>query len=390
MPVTPFLLPISWAIGLLSLALIGGGVYVLWLWYVGAVVGTVYLVAGVASVVWTIAGRWVVLWILRRRGPDEPRAAREAAFQRVSRPDGTELRVESYGSPDAPPIILTHGWGTNSTEWYYAKRQLADRFRVIVWDLPGHGKSRGPKDDNYSLEKMAGDLQAVVEWAGAKPVILLGHSIGGMITLTFCRLFPQYLGSRVAGLVLANTTYTNPVRSTSFSGLCRMLQAPLLTPLLHVTIWLWPVMWLMNWLSYFNGSTHLQTALSGFTGRESRGQLDFASRFTPLCSPAVLARGVLATFAYDETATLPTINVPTLVVTGHLDRVLVPEASRYICKTMQSASLVTLEPAGHMALLEQNGRFADAVSQFSAQCFEADRTRKESLSAPSDRSLAVL
>jgi pimeloyl-ACP methyl ester carboxylesterase len=51
-----------------------------------------------------------------------------------------ELRVESYGRPDAPPIILTNGWGANSTEWDYLKKELADDFRLIVWDyLALHG-----------------------------------------------------------------------------------------------------------------------------------------------------------------------------------------------------------------------------------------------------------
>jgi pimeloyl-ACP methyl ester carboxylesterase len=375
MPFTPFLLPITWGIGLLSVALIGGGLYLGWLWYVGAVIGTGYLVGAVSSVIWTFAGRWIVLWFLRRPGTDEPRATRTGSSRRVQRPDGTELQVEFYGPPDAPPIILTHGWGTNSTEWYYAKRQLTDRFRLIVWDLPGLGESRGPDDDDYRTEKMADDLEAVLALAGGRPAILLGHSIGGMITLTFCRRFPQHLGRRVAGLVLVNTTHTNPVRTTSFSGVCRVLQAPLLKPLLHLTIWLSPLVRLMSWLSYLNGWAHVQAALSGFTGHESRGHLDFAAQFTPRCSPAVLARGMLATFAYDETATLPTIGVPTLVLTGHLDRVLVPEASVRMSEEVPTARLVQLRPAGHMGLLEQHARFGEVVAEFSASCFGAERAR---------------
>jgi pimeloyl-ACP methyl ester carboxylesterase len=371
MPFTPFLLPITWVVGLLSLAVVGGGLYILWLWYVGAVVGAAYLVGGLATVIVTCIGRWLVL-LQRRPGIDEPRAARASWFHRVLRPDGTELRIESYGRSDGPTIILTHGWGTNSTEWYYAKQHLADRFRLIGWDLPGHGKSRGPTNNDYRPEKMAEDLEAVVACAGTQPVMLLGHSIGGMVTLTFCRRFPHYLGRRVAGLVLLNTTATSPVRSTSFSGLCRALQAPLLTPLLHLTIWLWPLVWLMNWISYINGSTHLQTLLSGFTGHESRGQLDVAARFTPLVSPAVLARGMLAAFQYDETATLPTITIPTLVLASHLDRVLVPEASRAMAAALPSAELVTLRPAGHMGLFEQHEQLTEAVRRFSARCFRAE------------------
>jgi pimeloyl-ACP methyl ester carboxylesterase len=218
---------------------------------------------------------------------------------------------------------------------------------------------------------MARDLAAVVTLAGERPVILVGHSIGGMISLTFWRLFSHELGRRVAGFVLLNTTYTNPTLTTSFSRICRAAQRPLLTPLLYLTIWLSPIVRLMTWLSYLNGSAHIQAALTGFTGHETRGQLEFTTRYTPQCSPAVLARGALATFAYDETATLATITVPTLVVTGHLDRVLVPEVSAYMRDAIPTAELVTLRPACYMGLLQQHERLSEVIARFGTTCCES-------------------
>ena len=109
---------------------------------------------------------------------------------------------------------MTHGWGCNSTEWFYPKKSLAGRFRLIVWDEPGLGLSKKPDNNDYRLEKLAGDLEALFAFAGDRPACLVGHSIGGMITLTFCKVFPKALGRRVAGLVLAHTSHTNPVRTT--------------------------------------------------------------------------------------------------------------------------------------------------------------------------------
>src|SRR6478736_6154616 len=105
----PFTLLPTLLLGLLSLALLGGGGYLLWAWYVGAIVGTGYLAAGLAMTLWTFAGRWVVLYLFRRRGVDEPRATRPDSIIRLPRPDGTDLQVETYGPPDAPPIVFTHG-----------------------------------------------------------------------------------------------------------------------------------------------------------------------------------------------------------------------------------------------------------------------------------------
>jgi pimeloyl-ACP methyl ester carboxylesterase len=76
----------------------------------------------------------------------------------------------------------------------------------------------------------------VLGLAGNRSALLLGHSIGGMIILTFCQLFPAALGTRVAGLVLVHTTYTNPVRMTKLAGLTTMLERPVIVPLLHLTI----------------------------------------------------------------------------------------------------------------------------------------------------------
>ncbi|MBA3575779.1 MAG: cobyrinate a,c-diamide synthase, partial [Pseudonocardiales bacterium] len=72
------------------------------------------------------------------------------------------------------------------------------------------------------------DLDAVVALAGNAPVVLLGHSIGGMISLTYCKLFPESVGPRVSGLVLVHTTPTNPVRTTKNAGLYTALQKPVI------------------------------------------------------------------------------------------------------------------------------------------------------------------
>jgi pimeloyl-ACP methyl ester carboxylesterase len=366
----PFLLPV-WLLGLAALGLLGGGLYVGYLWLTGAVLGLAWLGASLAMLVVSIFGRPLVLALFRRAATDEPTLARGGHAARIDRPDGTRLRVESHGRAGGPTVVLTHGWGTDAREWQYATEELGDRFRVLAWDLRGLGGSGEPPDREYALERMAGDLDAVVEAAGDEPVVLVGHSIGGMIIQTYCRLFPHRLGPRVVGLVLVNTTHTNPARTTVFGEVARWLQGPLWVPLLHLTIWLSPLVWLMNWLSYQNGTTHLLTMAVGFGGHESRGQLDLAARFTPMASPAVLARGVLAMFRFEETATLPTIPVPTLVVTGDVDRVTVPAASRTISRSIPNAELVELRPAGHMAPLEQHGPLAQALAAFCGRCFGA-------------------
>jgi predicted alpha/beta-fold hydrolase len=186
----PFPLLLSLLAGLLTLGLLGGGIYLIWAWYVGAVVGTGYLVAGLAMTLWTFVGRWIVL-AFHPLGSDEPHTLGADSVVRLSRPDGTSLYVERYGSPDAPAVVLTHGAGANRTSWYYVIRALRERFQVIVWDMPGLGHSEKPGRGDYSLERHAQDLEAVLGVTTGQPAVLVGHSMGGMVTLTFCRSFPN-------------------------------------------------------------------------------------------------------------------------------------------------------------------------------------------------------
>jgi pimeloyl-ACP methyl ester carboxylesterase len=309
-----------WLVGLFSCLLVGIGLYAGHEWYrrawgydferrqsyfdphLGVNLPTLLLAGAVGLLVWALLGRLLVralfnLWAQAEGAdgslPAPSPEAQGAVASWLARPDGSELHVERYGPQDAPPIILTHGWGADRSEWDYLRRDLGSRFQLIVWDLPGLGRSRPPANHDYGLENLAGDLEAVLALAGERPAVLLGHSIGGMITLTFCGLFPQELGTRVAGLALVQTTHTNPVRTTTLAGLLTALERPVLVPLLGLTMGLAPLVWLMNQLSYLNGSAHLSTLRSGFAGNETWEQVERMTRLGVNAWPAVLARGML-------------------------------------------------------------------------------------------------
>ena len=358
----PFLL--TWLVGLLSLGLLGGGAYLAYAWTTGVVVGTVYLVASLAMLLFSLAGRFIILALLGRPGSDEPRLTRLGEPQRVVGADGTELAVEVAGPADGQPIIFINGWGLRKPEWTYAHHALADRFRLIFWDLRGLGESSRPANEDYHLERMAGDLRAVLDVAGDKRAILVGHSIGGMLILTFCRLFRADVERRVDRIALVHTTYTNPVRTTTASRLFTAIQGPVLRPLNYLTIALSPLVWLMNGLSYLNGTLHLLVVLLGYGGRQTRQQVDFIARCELLTPPSVASRGSLAMLDYDETATLPTIPVPALVVAGDRDRLTRPQASVTLQAAIPDAELTLLTPAGHLGLLEQHTAFIDSLTAF--------------------------
>jgi pimeloyl-ACP methyl ester carboxylesterase len=384
-----------WFLGLLSWVLLGVGIYLGHRWYqqawsydfnfqrsyfdpdIGYNRQTLLLSVAACLLFLVLGGGLIVRGILsllaKAKNPNGaselPKKSREGATSsQMDRPDGSQLRVECYGRESAPPIILTHGWGANSREWDYLKKELSDEFRLIVWDLPGLGRSRRPSNRDYSMENLSRHLEAVLALAGVQPAILLGHSIGGMITLTFCRLFPKALGNRVRAIALVQTTYTNPLRTTNMAGLFTALERPVLIPLLHLTIWLSPLIWLSNVMSYLNGSSLLSTKSSGFAGTETWEELDFVARFQLQASPAVMARGMLGMLRYDATSVLKDIKIPALVLAGDRDPVCKSEASKRMQRDIPGAQLTHLIPAKHMGLIEHHTRFAQIVRTFASLC----------------------
>jgi len=362
-----------WTTSLLALSLLGGGSFLLWGWTARFLVGTSYLMVGLIMLMLALVVRPLAFLICERKNLwDPPLPTTSDSRWRIKRPDGTVLSVEAHGPADAPTILMTHGWGLNSTVWCYFRKHLAGPFRVVTWDLPGLGRSKPPKNGDYSLEKMARDLEAVLNSCGEKPVILLGHSIGGMITLTFCRLFPHHLGSRVTGLVLQNTTYTDPLQTIKYGRIMRALKVPVLLPLLYLNIIFSPLIWAFNLLSYLLGTAHLLTHLTQFGGGETAEQLEFATRFNLPQSPAVKARGILAMFRYDATTVLPTIPVPVLICTGGRDVFTSAEAGETLSKRIPRSQKLHIDSAGHLTLLEHNERFCQAVSAFGSSCLRAE------------------
>jgi pimeloyl-ACP methyl ester carboxylesterase len=376
-----------WFLGLFSLGVIGEAIYLThewqqrsWGWdpiHLESVFAPTFraneemamlAAAGVLLLI-ALTGGSIVKGILRlmrhsKTGDDPRLAPTPTSNQRIRRPDGSELEVEFYGSADGIPIVLTHGWGLHSHEWNYLKRELTDDFRLVVWDEPGLGKSTRPHNRDYSLENLARDLEAVLAIAGEKPAILLGHSIGGMIILTFCRLFPNALGTRVNGLVLTHTTPIDPVRTTAGAAFLTLIEKPVLVPMMYLTIALSPLLWLMTWLSYRNGSAHVSNMRSSFAGTETWEQIEFATRFQVQASPAVLARGMLGMMRYDAKDVLSRVVVPTLVVGGDRDSTTKPAASEWIQASMPHARLLMLTPAKHLGLIEHHQAYAAAVRQF--------------------------
>src|ERR1700756_4283512 len=89
-----------------------------------------------------------------------------------------------------PAILLIHGIGDNSTTWNTVQAKLAQRFTVIAPDLLGHGKSDKPRAD-YSVAAYANGMRDLLSVLGIERVTVIGHSLGGGVTMQFAYQYPQ-------------------------------------------------------------------------------------------------------------------------------------------------------------------------------------------------------
>lgn len=101
--------------------------------------------------------------------------------------DGAKVHYESYGKgKDA--VVFIHGWTCDLTFWR-GQAPVYEKHRSLLIDLPGHGQSDKP-DVSYTQERFARAVDAVMRDAGVERAVLVGHSMGGAVGLTFVRLFP--------------------------------------------------------------------------------------------------------------------------------------------------------------------------------------------------------
>jgi pimeloyl-ACP methyl ester carboxylesterase len=362
---------------LVSLALFAAGAYLLWSWWdlrealdAGRIVEGDFdwrlWIAG-ALLALSLLGRVPVLWLLGRAGDDAARLNRLPG-EPVRTPDGAVLHTEATGPVDAPVLVFVHGWGMDASTWHDARVRLATRYRVIAYDLAGLGNSKGPGDGRYSLERFADDLATVLDRLAPRRAIVIGHSIGGMIIQTFCRRHPQLLGGQVLGVVLENTTHTDPSQTTILGRLLGALR-PVLIPLMWLDVVLFPIVWLMNWQSYLSGSTHLAMRFGGFGTRPSRAQLDQVARLATRNPPQVQAKGNIAMMRWEGAGDLGQIRVPTLVFAGGRDLVTVPRAGEALARWIPTATLRPMSQAGHMGPLELADAYNAEIARFADEVF---------------------
>ncbi|HEX9774021.1 MAG TPA: alpha/beta hydrolase [Actinomycetota bacterium] len=340
----------------------------------GRIAGWVALGVGAATTAAVVAQRVAVT---RERSRPDPFAGERYGDVRgkpigpVASFDGTLLHAEETGR--GPAVVLSHGFSLNLTIWHHQMLDLSPHARLVLYDHRGHGRSSMAASGDWSLEALARDLDAVVtEASGGEPVVLVGHSMGGMTVLKYCELFADRLRERVAGIVLVDTTSADVVRGVLPVG--RRIRAIL--QVLQEGSW-----------RLLAGKTHrvdalrargsdlsyLGTRIMGFGSRPSARQVDFVEEMLSAVPSEVWVQLIPAMMSLDVTHVLPEIDVPAVVMVGTRDRLTPPGAAKRIAEAIPSARLVEFYDAGHTPMLEVPNQFNARILEFVAGLARARR-----------------
>ncbi len=108
------------------------------------------------------------------------------------------LHYVDWGNRDAPPLLLVHGGRDHCRNWDWVAEALRDEFHIIAPDLRGHGDSQWITGGCYRLSDYVYDIAQLLRQTGLTPVTIIGHSLGGMISLHYAGLFPENVRKVVA------------------------------------------------------------------------------------------------------------------------------------------------------------------------------------------------
>ena len=270
--------------------------------------------------------------------------------------DGVRLHVELGGSggsgEGAAPltVVLSHGFTARLVEWDVQRAALRDRARLVLWDQRGHGRSGWTRLTAATIDRTGRDLGQVLDAVvPAGPVVLAGHSMGGMSVMALARQRPELFGTRVVGVFLLATSAGGLVETGVLARLVALVRRLGLLPLyLRLLQAVAPLLERFRRRGTRLGRRITRRLLFG------RDDADLASvRLVQDLleeTPYPVAMAFYATFLeHDETASLEVLRrVPVTVVAAEYDRLTPAPHGRRIAELLGGdAELVVVPGAGH-------------------------------------------
>jgi pimeloyl-ACP methyl ester carboxylesterase len=316
--------------------------------------------------------------------------------------DGTALHVEVSGPDDAPvTIIFSHGYTLNQDVWHYQRQALAGAARLVFWDQRGHGRtgqraaprSAGaprevsaardatvlagagpggaalelPPPEPVSIGQLGTDLGAVLAATapGDVPVVLVGHSMGGMTIMALAGQQPGLFGAKVVGTVLISTAAAGIDPAGWLPPPLRPVIRQAAPAVLRGASQGRPAALIERSRQAAGDIAFLSTRYFGFgDSRVSPTIVDFLERTIRATPIEVVADFYLALLQHDQRAALPVLGRgPSVVMIGDRDRLVATRLAGELAAGIPGAGFVLVPGAGHLVILERPEVVNDAIRE---------------------------
>ena len=247
------------------------------------------------------------------------------------------------GPDDAPVIIFIHGFPFNKSMWNQQPEALKDSYRIIAYDVRGHGNSEN-SNTKFSIDLFADDLISLMNELSLDSVILCGLSMGGYIALNAVERYPE----RFDALILSDTQCIDDSPETVEKRKAAIQNIN------------------ENGVEkYADESIKNLFAPVSFTARQK--EIDAVRQMIINTTPQSLCNTLLALAERKATCdSLSEIKIPVLIMVGKEDKITPPEAALLMHKKNRNSKMYVLENAGHLANIENDYEFNTQVREFAS------------------------
>jgi non-heme chloroperoxidase len=276
-----------------------------------------------------------------------PSAAGKYKPLSVKTPDGLTIQAQIWGNSAGPEILFIHGFSQSYLSWIkQTGSDLPETFRIVTYDLRGHGGSDKPLDAKYYQDEKAwaDEVAAVIQAAGLKRPVVVAWSYGGRVIGNYLKF---YGGAHLAGLDLVDIRTKTGVPAWD-GGVIRKTTAPMISPDVATNI--------AGTEEFVRGVTFTPLSTQDFE------QALAYNMVVPIEVRAAMRGG--SNSAVDFTGVFKKLKVPVLVTHGEKDDLIKLDAARYTASVVPGAKLSIYDNVGHAPFLEQPGRFNRELREF--------------------------
>lgn len=258
---------------------------------------------------------------------------------------------------DGPPVVFVHGAILDHTQWWPQLDALEDEYRVIAYDVRGHGKTGASRLDDYSVEILADDLAAFIEALDLERPVICGLSTGGCIAQVYASRHPD----SISGLVLASTF--GPEYVTFGDRLQRGVVLPATIPPTRL-VGYERVERVLTWLNETFGSTGSSGDYENVQALRDRGEPMTSDEF---------AKTIRALSGFHDTdVDYDAITVPTLVLFGENEPGFIKAHAARFADLIPDVEVRSVPDAGHASNMDNPDFYEAALREFVTAAVDTD------------------